>query len=166
MPDNVRATATAHWLGRRSAATLMAVSLAALGACSSDDEGERDTTGAAPSSSAPAPGTQADAGSGTPSDAGGGSEQQSLTAGLVDFAIELPETQLAAGEYEFEVVNEGRASHDFIVERDGKKVAGTEILSPGDSTGLSVELEPGEYVVYCSVGNHRGMGMETTVTVT
>jgi plastocyanin len=164
--DNVRTTATAHRLRRRSATALMAISLAALGACSSDDEGGRDTTATTPSSSAQAPSTPGDAGSSTSSDAGGGSEQQSLAAGLVDFAIELPETQLAAGEYEFEVVNEGRASHDFIVERDGKKVAGTEILSPGDSASLSVDLEPGEYVVYCSVGNHRGMGMETTVTVT
>ncbi|WP_422678133.1 hypothetical protein [Blastococcus brunescens] len=26
-------------------------------------------------------------------------------------------------------------------------------------------LEPGEYVVYCSIANHRAMGMETTIRV-
>jgi plastocyanin len=29
-----------------------------------------------------------------------------------------------------------------------------------------VTLEEGEYVFYCSVGNHRNMGMEVTVQVT
>ena len=40
------------------------------------------------------------------------------------------------------------------------------LIGPGDSTTLTVDLEPGQYVFYCSVGNHRGMGMEVTVTVT
>jgi plastocyanin len=30
---------------------------------------------------------------------------------------------------------------------------------------VSVALAPGEYVFYCSVGNHRAMGMELTVQV-
>ncbi len=33
------------------------------------------------------------------------------------------------------------------------------------SSSVTVTLEPGEYVFYCSVGNHRQMGMEKTVTV-
>jgi plastocyanin len=28
-----------------------------------------------------------------------------------------------------------------------------------------VTLESGDYVFYCSIGNHRSMGMETTVSV-
>ncbi len=89
-----------------------------------------------------------------------------VSASLVDFGIELPETEMAAGEYEFEVTNDGGASHDFVVERDGEDVAATEILSSGGSETLAVTLEPGEYVIYCSVANHRSMGMEITVTVT
>jgi uncharacterized cupredoxin-like copper-binding protein len=80
--------------------------------------------------------------------------------------IELSTEEFAAGSYTFEVVNDGSATHDFVVERDGDDVAGTDTIAPGSSTTLTVDLEPGEYVFYCSVGNHRAMGMEVTVTVT
>jgi plastocyanin len=73
---------------------------------------------------------------------------------------------MAAGEIEIEVTNDGDASHDLVIERDGEDVAATEILSSGGSETLTATLEPGEYVFYCSVGNHRSMGMEITVTVT
>ena len=52
------------------------------------------------------------------------------------------------------------------MERDGNDIGGTEMIPPGESTTFTVDLEPGEYVFYCSVGNHRAMGMEVTVTVT
>jgi plastocyanin len=29
-----------------------------------------------------------------------------------------------------------------------------------------VDLEPGTYVLYCSIMNHRAQGMEVTITVT
>jgi uncharacterized cupredoxin-like copper-binding protein len=53
-----------------------------------------------------------------------------------------------------------------VVERDGTDVASSDRIAPGQSTTVSVALEPGEYVFYCSIGNHRAMGMELTVTVT
>ena len=67
--------------------------------------------------------------------------------------------------YSYEVVNEGNMPHDFVVERDGADVAATEVLQPGQSTTLTVALEEGDYVFYCSVGAHRAAGMETPVTV-
>ena len=84
----------------------------------------------------------------------------------VDFAIELPEDELAAGSYTIEVANEGSASHDLVIEdASGTDVAASEVLAPGKSGTAEVELPPREYVVYCSVGNHRAMGMEVPVTV-
>jgi plastocyanin len=78
----------------------------------------------------------------------------------------MAETELSAGTYTIEVTNEGQASHDLVVEGpDGEDVAATEILPPGASGTVEVTLEPGEYVFYCSVGPHRGMGMELPVTV-
>jgi plastocyanin len=84
----------------------------------------------------------------------------------MDFELDLAESELAAGEYEIEFVNDGGASHDVRVERDGEDVAQSDVIPPGETTTFTVALEPGEYVFYCSVGNHRSMGMETTVTVT
>jgi plastocyanin len=80
--------------------------------------------------------------------------------------IELSEDSFAPGEYTIEVVNEGNATHDLVVERDGADVAASDTIGPGESTTLTVTLEAGDYVFYCSVGNHRAMGMETDVTVT
>lgn len=140
-------------------AALVLAGLLALTACGGSDE-DGGTAATSPETATSAPSTAG----GTPA-APAEDGDTSPTATLVDFGIELPETELAAGAYEFEVVNDGGASHDLVVERDGEDVAATEILSPGDTATLAVELEPGEYVFYCSVANHRSMGMEITVTV-
>jgi uncharacterized cupredoxin-like copper-binding protein len=79
--------------------------------------------------------------------------------------IQLSEDSFTAGIYTFEVTNTGSMRHDFVVEQDGEDVASTDVLQPGESTTLEVDLTPGEYVFYCSVGAHRAAGMETTVTV-
>lgn len=106
-------------------------------------------------------------GSGSSSSAGGSaSRSQSLTATEADFSIDLDQDTLAAGTYEVTVVNQGSATHDLVVERDGADVAQSDTIRPGDTSGFTVTLEPGTYVFYCSIGNHRAMGMQTEVTVT
>ena len=143
---------------------VLAVALAALTACGGDDDGgdaAAPTSAAATSSSAEPSETE----SAAPSSADA-ADAQTVTATEGEMFIELSEDSLSAGSHTFEVVNDGTATHDFVVERDGADVAATESISPGSSTTLTVDLEPGEYVFYCSVANHRAMGMEVTVTVT
>ena len=139
---------------------VLAVALAALTACGTETTGTATSSAAAPSPGAEEPATGSDA---PASDA---AESQTLTATEGEMFIEVSSDELSAGSYTIEVVNEGSATHDFVVERDGNEVAGTDTIAPGASTTLTVDLEPGEYVLYCSVGNHRSMGMEVTVTVT
>ncbi len=149
-------------------ASVLALSAAALVACSGGSE-----PSSAPNapSSAEAPSS---ASSEAPSSAGsstGGSSAEAPSSSAVqatetDFAIELSKTELAAGTTTFEVTNGGQATHDLVVESaDGTDIGATEIFPPGGSGTLDVDLPPGEYVVYCSVGNHRGAGMELEVTV-
>ena len=145
-----------------------AVALAlALSGCSGGSGGEAMTTGTPPSSEAESttgavtPSPEADSTTGAADQA----EAQTVTATEAEMYIELSSEDFTAGSYTFEVVNEGSATHDFVVERDGADVAATERLDPGGTTTLTVDLEPGEYVFYCSVGNHRAAGMEVTVTV-
>ena len=95
----------------------------------------------------------------------GSAEGRPLTATEADFTIELDKSDLAAGTYTITVNNEGDATHDLVVEKDGNDVAKSDTVGPGDSTTLTVDLEPGDYVFYCSIGDHRQMGMETPVTV-
>jgi uncharacterized cupredoxin-like copper-binding protein len=83
----------------------------------------------------------------------------------VGFDIRLESADLPAGNYTITVKNEGDATHDLVVERDGEDVARSDTIGPGDSASFTVALEAGKYVFFCSVGNHRAMGMETDVTV-
>ncbi|MGY1636559.1 cupredoxin domain-containing protein [Geodermatophilus sp. SYSU D00742] len=149
---------------RRPAALVLALGLG-LSACGGDDGGtdsaaESTTSSAAETSStAAAPGSP---GSSAPAESG----SETVTVNAVDLDFELSEDSYSAGTYTFEVTNTGAMPHDFIVERDGEDVAGTEVLQPGGTATLEVTLEEGDYVFYCSVGQHRANGMETAVTVT
>lgn len=61
------------------------------------------------------------------------------------------------------LVNKGRMSHDFVVE--GMNVT-TKLAGPGESvTSEFIMHDAGTYNFYCSVGNHRAMGMEGTLIV-
>ena len=61
------------------------------------------------------------------------------------------------------LVNKGRMSHDFVVE--GTNVS-TKLSGPGESVTTEFTInEAGTYTFYCSVGNHRAMGMEGTLIV-
>jgi plastocyanin len=91
---------------------------------------------------------------------------QTLEVSAVDFAFELPGDDLSAGTYEITLTNTGDATHDLVVERDGEDVGASEQIGPGETSTFEVTLEAGEYVFYCSVGNHRQMGMEVPVAVT
>ena len=95
----------------------------------------------------------------------GATQAQSITATEADFSISLDRDTLAAGSYTVQVVNNGNATHDLVVEQGGNDIARSDSIGPGDSTTLTVDLQPGEYVFSCSIGNHRSMGMEKTVTV-
>ena len=152
---------------RRGRPALGATALAlavALAGCGGGSGGEATTTGAAPSPTAE---PTSDAATPSSSEAPAGpAEAQTVTATEGEMYIELSTEDLSAGSYTFEVGNEGSATHDFVVERDGEDVAATETIDPGGTTTLTVDLESGEYVFYCSVGNHRAQGMEVTVTVT
>ena len=152
-------------LPRRSAALVFAAALATLTACGGSDDGG---TAATPSTSSSAASSSAaeDTGSESPSSAPAEEGGGTITVTGMDFELDLAESELAAGEYEIEFVNDGGASHDVRVEQDGEDVAQSDVIPPGETTTFTVTLEPGEYVFYCSVGNHRSMGMETTVTVT
>ena len=69
-----------------------------------------------------------------------------------------------AGKVRFEFANEAPVGHDFVIEQDGEKVAGTDVITES-STTLDTELEAGEYAFYCSVAGHREAGMEGKLTV-
>jgi uncharacterized cupredoxin-like copper-binding protein len=79
-----------------------------------------------------------------------------------EFKIALPSTELNAGEITFDVKNDGQLPHDLAIKGMTEK---TKIIQPGDSDRLTVTLEPGDYVLWCTVPGHEAAGMKLTITV-
>jgi plastocyanin len=140
---------------------VLAVAVSALTACGGTPAGEVSP----PDSSSAEMTTEASSPSGAMSESEA-SDTQTIEISAKDFSFDLTEDTVAAGTYEIVLTNQGQATHDIRVEQDGDDVAASDSVAPGESTTLEVTLEEGEYVFYCSVGNHRSMGMEVTVEVT
>ena len=86
---------------------------------------------------------------------------------LLEWLIDMP-AETRAGQVNFVVTNEGTEPHRVVIESGGVVAAElTDPLDPGASSVLSAVLAPGEYVVYCPLGDgeHRAEGMEATLTV-
>ena len=82
-----------------------------------------------------------------------------------DFSLDPSEITLdQPGTYVFRAVNSGTADHALEIEGEGIEEE-TEVIPPGESTELEVNLDPGTYKLYCPVGNHEALGMTGTVTV-
>jgi plastocyanin len=147
-----------------SGAAVLALGLAGLTACGGSDSGSSSaasSNSASSSSSDPASSSS----SASASSSGGSTEAEAITATEKDFSIALDEDSLKAGSYTITVMNNGSATHDLAVEEDGTTKAKSDKIGPGQSTTLTVDLDAGEYVFYCSIGNHRAMGMELKVQV-
>ncbi len=138
------------------------LSLAALGlaACGGDDE--TTTTDAATTEETT-----------TTEASGGGSGASSGKGGTIkvaadpDGALEYTTGDLTvdSGTVEIDFDNPASLPHDVRIEdSSGSDVGGTSVISESSETA-TVELEPGEYVYYCSVPGHRTAGMEQTLTV-
>jgi hypothetical protein len=91
---------------------------------------------------------------------------QIVEVALLEWLIDMDE-ETRAGQVEFVVTNEGAEAHDLVIDSGGVIAELPEPLAPGASSVLSVTLAPGEYVVYCPVGDgeHREEGMEATLVV-
>ncbi|MGY1884226.1 hypothetical protein ACI799_02825 [Blastococcus sp. SYSU DS0753] len=149
---------------RRVTAAAFAVGLGLLTGCG----GNGSTEDAVPTETAPGlptqPGDSGRGGSPSATSTGVETDVRTETVRLEDGGLIMP-TELAAGPYEIEVVNEGGQEHDLSVDRDGDQVATTGVIRPGLTGTLTVTLEPGEYVFYSSQRDDRERGIEVTVQV-
>lgn len=65
------------------------------------------------------------------------------------------------------LANVGQAPHNIVFELDGSREARSSIIQSGQSTSVSFDAPAtvGRYTYYCSVGNHRVLGMVGTLRV-
>lgn len=87
-----------------------------------------------------------------------------LTVIAEDIDFPHDEYRVEAGEVDVVYENEGRIVHTLVIDGvDGFKLA---VNSKGDVDEGSVEVEPGEYDLYCDIPGHRRAGMEATLVAT
>lgn len=87
-----------------------------------------------------------------------------VTAG--EFYYALSRRVVVAGPAIVELFNIGQDPHDLRLERvGGTHVYGTPIVQPGVYYDLHVKLLPGTYELWCSIANHRALGMQAVLTV-
>ena len=83
-----------------------------------------------------------------------------------DFRLQPAEATVAAsGKVRVQVTNRGESVHALAIEAPGGTRT-TDRIDPGATGTLEADLQPGRYVWYCPVGDHRRLGMHGTLTVT
>jgi plastocyanin len=83
-----------------------------------------------------------------------------------EFFFALSRRTVVAGPAIVELVNFGEDPHDLRMERlGGGRLWKTPLVYPGAYYDLDATLVPGRYRLWCSIGNHRQLGMEATLTV-
>lgn len=91
-------------------------------------------------------------------------ESSNVTATETEFKIALPSSSITAGSYSFDVKNDGKIDHDFVIKGNGVDEK-TPTIGAGESATLKVDLKPGTYDVYCSIPGHKQAGMDLKLTV-
>ena len=93
---------------------------------------------------------------------------------LAEFSISGPD-RLAAGTISISANNAGEFAHTMVVTNDqGQVVAATDLIQPGDSADLELELSAGKFSITCRIVfqtddgqlvDHYEAGMNKTVIV-
>ncbi len=122
-------------------------------------------------------------------DAGGGEAPATIDVTLDEWFVEAP-TDLAAGQTDFAILNDGSFPHELVVIEadgyaslptaangavledelpDGAVIGRTDRMQGGATGALTVDLEPGTYVLLCNIvagpTSHAGQGQTLDITV-
>lgn len=89
-----------------------------------------------------------------------------LRVGLTEFEIAAVPAAARAGTVTLTVTNAGATAHDLVVSRENQPPGRTGVLSPGETTTLTVPAAAGEELrLSCSLPGHQAQGMELVVAV-
>ena len=84
-----------------------------------------------------------------------------------EFDFVLSRTSLKQGRAIIQLVNLGEDPHDLALRRNAKGARTYRIKTvlPEKFASLTLRLYPGRYTVWCTLGDHRALGMVATFTV-
>ena len=106
-----------------------------------------------------------DASSGKATGAAGAATGKVVMVDETEYKISLSTSAFTPGTYTFKVADKGQTTHALEIDGPGVSDRKSSAVSPGGSTSLTVKLQKGTYEVYCPVDGHRGLGMDTKITV-
>lgn len=129
------------------AVVLAVAAIGAIVGCGGDDD---DDEAAAPEATAP----EEEAAGG-----GGGAMEVSMT----EYAFDPKDATAAQGDT-ITATNDGEIPHNYTIEADGDEVT-TGDVDPGSSGEVTVDVDPGDYDVICTIPGHAEQGMVGTITV-
>jgi plastocyanin len=69
------------------------------------------------------------------------------------------------GPIRFELRNVGSLPHDIHVRKGDDELGGSEAIGGDETATATVQLAPGEYEIYCSIGDHADLGMKGKLTI-
>ena len=90
---------------------------------------------------------------------------KTVTVDETDYKISLSKTTLTPGTYTFKIADKGQTTHALEIDGPGVSDVKSDSVSPGGSASLTVTLKKGTYEVYCPIDGHKGLGMDTKITV-
>ena len=91
------------------------------------------------------------------------SSESSVTVVAEDISLDESTYRAEAGSVAITYRNDGSIEHTLVIDGvDGFKL---DVPANGDVDEGSVDLQSGEYTIYCDVPGHRDAGMEATLEV-
>lgn len=130
---------------------LLVLALAVAGCGGDDDNGDDEATPPPPPAATGA--------------AGGATTLENPADASGQLAFQKDSLTAPAGEIALVMENPSSVEHNIAVKGDGTDEKGP-VVGQGETSEVTVTLEPGEYEFYCSVPGHEAAGMEGTLTVT
>ncbi len=83
-----------------------------------------------------------------------------------EFHLVLSRPSVKAGRVEIELQNDGEDVHDLRLRRiGGTRTYRMPVTKPGRRATLEISLLPGRYRLWCSVADHRALGMQALLRV-
>jgi plastocyanin len=134
------------------------IPLVAFAACGDDDDDD-DTA-----ASGAATEETADEATGSDDGSAASGSGETIDVSETEFQIDPANPTAQAGSVTFAITNDGEFPHNLEVEGNGVEEV-SDTVEGGQSTDLTVDLEPGTYTIYCAIGDHREQGMEGELTV-
>jgi plastocyanin len=101
---------------------------------------------------------------------GGGASQPSgsIKVTLTEYKFDPSTFRAPSGKVVFFLVNGGSIAHDLVIrDASGNRMAGSELISAGDSSIFTVDnIAAGTYTIFCDQPGHESSGMKGTLTIT